>query len=392
MNAASRACRAVVAVACLGLITAALLAYPLAKLPLAALLALYGAALWRWPALWLAVLPAVLPAYDLAPWTGWLFVGESDLFLLVTLGVLALRAPPQAGDFRLPGWRGAILALLLAAWGIGVFRGMLLPGVPGGSSNPYLMQANALRLFKGPAEAVILLPFLQARQRQYSDVAARFAIGMGIGLVLVAAAALAERIAFIGAFNFDTDYRVVGPFSSMHVGGGHIGAYTAMALPFLAVALLRPRPASLLALLVAGVAGTFTLAVTFARMAYGAGVVGMAVLGLGWAIARRRGGGGAATALLPGLLFLLIGGCIAGVALGTTYMSARVATAAPDLAFRENNWSAGVAMRDPDMATTLFGMGLGTYPRTAFLRRIPATDPSNFVITAIDGRPAVSIT
>jgi hypothetical protein len=382
----------VVAIACLGLTVAVVAAYPLPRLPLAALLALYGAALWRWPALWLAVLPAVLPAYDLTPWTGWMFATESDFFLLVTLGVLALRAPPQIGDFRLPGWGRAVLALMLASLSISVLRGLLLAGVPGGSSNPYLMPQNALRLFKGLAEAVVLLPFLQSRERSHGDVAARFAVGMGIGLVLVSLAALAERIAFVGAFNDTTDYRVVGPFSSMHVGGGHIGAYVAMALPFLAVALLRPRLAALAAMLPAAAGGAYTLVFSFARMAYGAAVVGLAVLALGWTIARRRGARGAASPLLPGLLFLLIGGCVGAVALGTTYMSDRVASVVPDLRFREDNWSTGLAMGDPGLLTTLFGMGLGTYPRVAFLRHEEGTDPSNFVLASIDGRRAVAIT
>jgi hypothetical protein len=59
-------------------------------------LLLYVLALWRWPPLWLAVIPAVLPAVDLTPWTGWTRIGEPDLFILVTIGILALRAPPDA--------------------------------------------------------------------------------------------------------------------------------------------------------------------------------------------------------------------------------------------------------------------------------------------------------
>ena len=42
-------------------------------------------------------------------------------------------------------------------------------------------------------------------------------------LALVAAATLAERVAFTGILTFDSEYRVVATFSSMHLGGGHIG-------------------------------------------------------------------------------------------------------------------------------------------------------------------------
>ncbi|MFZ3287624.1 MAG: hypothetical protein WA191_12345, partial [Telluria sp.] len=58
--------------------------YPFAGTPLAPLLLGYGALLcWR-PTLWLALLPALLPVLDLAPWTGWFFLEEIDLFLLMS--------------------------------------------------------------------------------------------------------------------------------------------------------------------------------------------------------------------------------------------------------------------------------------------------------------------
>jgi hypothetical protein len=75
----------------------------------------YGLVLWRWPGLWLAVIPAVLPVVDLAPWTGWTPIGEPDLFVLVTIGVLALRAPPRRADFQLERLLGAVLVLSLTS-------------------------------------------------------------------------------------------------------------------------------------------------------------------------------------------------------------------------------------------------------------------------------------
>src|SRR5262249_48623099 len=73
--------------------------YALAPWLVGAALAVYVAALWRWPSLWLVVLPAMLPALDFTPWTGWTLIGEPDCFALLTIGILALRSPPRRRDF-----------------------------------------------------------------------------------------------------------------------------------------------------------------------------------------------------------------------------------------------------------------------------------------------------
>ena len=55
---------------------------------------------------------------------------------------------------------------------------------------------------------------------------------MLVGLALVGLAALAERTAFTSLPDIHSDFRITATFSSMHVGGGHIGAYLAFAMPF----------------------------------------------------------------------------------------------------------------------------------------------------------------
>ena len=92
---------------CFALAAAIAVNYPLVPWVLGIALPLYGLALWRWPSLWLAVIPAMLPAVDLTPWTGWTLVGEPDLFVLVTIGSLALRrrhATPISGSTVSPLW------------------------------------------------------------------------------------------------------------------------------------------------------------------------------------------------------------------------------------------------------------------------------------------------
>ena len=382
----------VVAAACLALTGIITLNYPLAPWLVSIALALYALALWRWPSLWLAVIPAVLPALDLTPWTGWTRVGEPDLFVLVTIGILALRATPRRADFAIEGLPAAVVALTLVSYLVSVALGLALPGPQGGSDNPYLRPDNALRLAKGFFIALALLPFLRERMRTRGDASAWLGAGMAVGLALVAAATLAERAVFTGLFDFATEYRVVATFSSMNIGGGYIGAYLAMALPFLLVFLLRPRALSLLAMFGIAFGAGYALVVTFARAAYAAALISAIPACLGWVwAARRRGPSGTLSSrVLSMVLFLLVGGIVI-TALDTRFMTERLQTVAPDLADRENNWTGGLALRDDNLATWLFGMGLGTYPRIVLARKPNGRFPTNFVVDPDGAYPVLSL-
>ena len=57
-----------VAAICFALAAVVAVNYPLMPRVLGIALMLYVLALWHWPSLWLAVIPAVLPALDLTPW------------------------------------------------------------------------------------------------------------------------------------------------------------------------------------------------------------------------------------------------------------------------------------------------------------------------------------
>ena len=385
--------RALGAAACLLIALGIIARYPLGPWLLVGALALYGAVLWRWPVAWLVVIPAVLPAVDLTPWTGWMYVTESDLFVLVTLAVLLLRAPPTSADLLPAGIARVIVALVIMAWGIGVVRGLALDLAPAaGSSNPYLRPDNALRLAKGLLVALALLPFLRHALRTRHAAMIWFGAGMMAGLTLVAAAAMTERLIFTGLFDFDSDYRVVATFSSMHVGGGHIGAYIALALPFLAICLLRLRPLPFLTMTVVGCAASYALLVTFARTAYVAALLAVLVLGIGWMIATlRRSRTRLSGIAIPLLVVFAIAGSIVAGALGTDYMRARLDQLLGDAATRESNWIGGLHLRNDDTATGLFGMGLGTYPRVLLARSPTARAATNFVIEHEAGRSYLSI-
>jgi len=315
-----------------------------------------------------------------------------DLFVLVTIGILVLRAPPRSADFRLSGFPAVVLALSLISYFLSVALGLALPGPEGGSDNPYLRPDNALRLAKGFFTALALLPFLRARMRTRGDTMVWFGTGMAAGLTLVAAAVLAERAVFTGLFDFKPDYRVVGTFSSMDDDSGRVGAYIAMALPFLLVCLVRPRLFTLLAMFGIAIGTGYVLIVTFAPAACAATLISTLTAGLGWAWAarHRRSETASALALSALLLPLTIGGIVVAAVSGG-FMTEQLRTVASDLADREGNWSGGLALPDSSPATALFGMGLGTYPRIGIARKPDQCFPTNFVVAQDGGYHFLSI-
>jgi hypothetical protein len=374
--------------ACVCLVLAAwgIADYPLPSWLLLGPLAVYAVALWRWPGSFLLILPIALPAFDLGLWTGWMMIGESDLAVLVTLAILLIRVSLDRRDLA-PRERGSwTLAALTGLWVLATVIGRMSPLGAGPSDNAFLRPDNALRLAKGLAEALALMPFLINRQRSHGDAVLRLGHGIAAGLVVVTLLVLAERVLYCGLFDFSGDYRVAGPFSSMRVGGGHIGAYAALALPFtLALLTLRPRHFAVAVTLGGLIAGGYTLAATLARTAFAAGAAGMLATGFAMICGRDR-----RSAAPVGIfaVLLVVGGLVAVTAF--TGMRARFAETAGDFSTREGNWQAGLAVRDTGVVPTLVGMGLGTYQRTMLVRS-PVNRPSDIVLRRSGGMDSVEM-
>jgi hypothetical protein len=365
------------AAACLFLAVWCLARYPLPSWPLAATLAAYSIALWRWPSLFLLILPIVIPAYDLGLWTGWMVIGESDLVILATIAVLLIRTPPTAQDLRMTGVPAIVLLAFTASWLIATLIGLSATlGAPY-SDNPFLRPDNALRLAKPLVEALALLPFLHRHQRCHGDAATLLGWGLSAGLVVATLIVIAERILFASILDIGTEYRVAGPFSSMRVGGGHIGAYAAMVLPFsLTLIQRRPRWVGAILALLTCLLGGYTIAVTFARAAYAACLLGMTVTALG-CVYLAVGNRIRSAALGIGPIILVLAALLG--AAGFTGMHARFAATAMDYLTRQDNWRDGLAVRDDAIQASLFGMGLGTYQR-AMLERSPVNRPTDLVL------------
>jgi O-antigen ligase len=245
-----------------------------------------------------------------------------------------------------------------------------------------------VRVAKGFAAATALLPFLGHSFRSRDDAFRLFASGMVTGLTLVGLAVLLERALFPGVFDFASDYRVAGPFASMHVGGAHLPAYLALALPFTAVIVVVPRRRALIGAMTLGALclGVYALIVTFNRTAYAAAGLTLVTLFVGLFYAVRAD---PRWRRITAAVAVTVGSAAAaavGIALLSPIMRERFATTEADTAVRLDDWRAGLALRDRSWTTSIFGMGLGSFPRNYLFAAGDNDRPATFSLRTRDGQ------
>ncbi len=375
---AGRAGVALFALPCAGLCLYAAAQHPVAPmLALSLLAAALVWAMWRPVDLWF-VLPALLPVASFAPWTGWWLVDESDLLVLALLGgaygrwaLDAWRVPAAVHGTTPAGIRWAywVLPPLLV---VGVWRGLddargaaswvaLLADLwAQGPHGDYDQPGNTLRVAKSLAWGLLLMPALYRSSR---GAALRLARGMLVGLFFVCIAVLWERGLYVGWLDFSANYRTVAWFWEMHVGGGAIDAYLAMALPFAWWAAWsaphgwRWYAAAGLVLL-----ATYAVLTAYARGLYLTVVI--TAVGMAWLAHRHRLKAPDATLwhrrAMAWLLVALVVEILA-VWVGGAFMSDRLSRSNADLHQRLAHWKRGVHMLHTPGQWVL-GLGLGRLP------------------------------
>lgn len=337
--------------------------FPLSPWPLALLFA-GAAALVAWrPLLLLVVVPAALPVLDLAPWSGRRFIDEFDLLVLLLWAVAWARLPGDAPRPRRLAESGAWW-LFATALMIGTCRSlwpwpsadMVDPGNP-------MSPLNALRLAKGALAAWALWVMARRLRAAGGAVGPAFGWGMTVGLAGTVTAIVIERLAFSYLLDFDSDYRISGPFSVMSLGGAYVECYLAVATPFLIARLLQPAswwwlPAG--ALLLAGAA--YALMVTFSRGGYAAMGVGLVMMLVATLLARQQGSQRLAIVVaLTGLA-----GAVAYPVLMGTFAQSRLKTVSADLGVRERHWAESLLVLGNDPARQALGIGLGRFAEANF--------------------------
>ena len=339
--------------------------------PVLAVLVGAAAMVWQRPVHALAIVPAALPVFDLAPWTGRFFWDEFDLLMLVVLAIGWHRTtPPRPASVH---GLAPLLTVLLALFGlslaISALRGLMPWQRPDVNSViSYYSSLNGLRIAKGAVWAAGFIALYRRLNQTDTHKQRVFAWGMSFGLLLTVAVVVWERLAFVSLFDFSAIYRVTGPFSAMHTGGAYIECYLALAIAFLLWLVLRtPRPQWrwLGALLLLG--ATYALMVTYSRNGYAALLVVVLVM-LGAAVIRPAGDGPTG-ARHPRLTALLVAATILAVAapvLLGPFALQRLAQVGRDQAIRVAHWQDALQMRNNDWPTTIFGVGLGRFPATHY--------------------------
>ena len=368
---------------CLVLVAGWLLWFPSLRLLVATVLAASCIAVWFQPRLIFAILPAALPVFDLAPWSGRFFLDEFDVLVVTSLAVAYVRtihAPFAAPQFRLaranvkrPPTGLAITAVatlvVLSMAGSTTLGLMPLTWPDANAFNNYFSHFNALRIAKGGLWALLLWRLSRRFVLAQIDVRRQFAWGMTAGLALTILWIVWERAVFPGLWTFNTDYRVTGAFSATHTGGAYIDCFIAAAIPFLIVLTLEQRHWLVkIAGLGLTLASTYALMVTYSRGGYLAYAVAVAVVLLALVLKSARKSArklGQSMALLGLAVAMLV---VALPVFMSDFMQSRLASAGADLDFRTAHWADSLAIRDPDVMTSLFGMGMGRFPEAKYWR------------------------
>ncbi|MBK1640321.1 hypothetical protein CKO12_00170 [Chromatium okenii] len=360
MSRLSRFLQAVAGALLLAVVGWGALHQPVAPLELGAGLVVYLLLLWRYPAAWLVILPALLPVLDLTLWTGRLYGGEYDLIVGATLALGLLRGMWRQSSA--PPVRGFYLALgvFLAANVVGVILNFYAGAAElAADYGHYYSPFNSLRIVKGVVAAWLLLALFEHERQHQRPVALLLSIGLVLGLLLACLSIVWERLFFTGPFDFSQSYRATGLFSAMHLGGASVDGFLALTLPFIAALFMVARgrvlqSGGLLLFMLA----LYAFLVTFSRANYlaFAGMVALAIVG-DYLI--RRG-----TAARPRqtLKWALIGAVlIAAIAVpivGGGFVQSRT-----DLDTRLTHWSRVFDALNDSVVDLLFGKGVGSFPR-----------------------------
>lgn len=190
---------------------------------------------WRFPRFWLLATPIALVAGDYYLDTGELLVQEREIMIGAMIGGRLLHRDceywaPSNSCLR---WLPFLLLLIVG----GVHGFVVLPSALAGDAlSTYASHHNPLRITLAYAVGALLFPLafraFSGDPESRSESWRALSRGMQIGAAWVCLTSIFDRAVTVGLLDLDFVLRVSGPFHSMHIGGQHIDAYWALAIPF----------------------------------------------------------------------------------------------------------------------------------------------------------------
>lgn len=366
-----------------------LIHYPIKPILLALFVFTYCYALFRRPLIGLFVIPALLPVMDFTPWTGRFFLDEFDLVVLATIMISLIQ--PNRNTQHFPASLSVghfFVGLFMFSLAVSLCIGLApFPAIGANSFSNYYSHYNALRVAKGFLLALLLSPYL-IHYLHFDSARRYFSSGVLLGLAGLTILSVLERWIFPGLIDYDTNYRINGLFSTMHTGGGHIVSYLALSMPFILILMLSNKHQLItkMAGILLFILGHYTLLMTFSR----GGVIGIVggfsvlLVGLYYYFTRQHRLIFGSTLIMVLVLSIPVVMLAVQVFEGDL-MKSRVNVVKGDSAFRHKHWAAAIDMMDVDFVTRLFGMGLGSFPRTFYWSNQENAHPATYRIGEENG-------
>lgn len=370
--------------------------FPFARYELGIAALLYGLILWKWTFLTLPSIPSVLACMNLMPFTGWIWVGELEIFLLMAFSIAVLRYEVQTADVIPRGMYQYLLASLVIVQLIGLIMGLVSPNLTfWESANPYLHPLNSWRATKGFWLSLLFLPIIRYELRTNSFAKERFCAGMAMAASVVAIGGISERILYPGLFDLRSDYRIVSSWFDMHLGGSQIAIFLSLSIPSILWLLihghsLTARFVSFLVLM----AVLYCLIISYARAAIAMTLLGISLLAILLTIAFRYQRSIAIPSQTQWAIPMVLVFGITAMAVGAwniPFLHSRLSSILPDLDARVVNWKTALESQGGDSPMQwLFGHGSGSYPRHQFELRND-TSPSNLRLREEGGKNILQI-
>ena len=354
--------------------------YPENSVILFSILFLYGLLLRKYPTSWIIVIPAIIPLSDFSPWTGRFFFSEFDYFILVTL-IVSLWFKRWKFTFLLQSKSTTLLLLYIAFYLISFTKGLFpLQTVDANAFSNYYSHYNSLRISKGLIWALLLLPLLAYSFHYKQNVKTFFSYGILIGLTATSLLGIRERFIFTGLFDYTTDFRITSSFYSMHTGGAHLDAYLILTMPFICFLPFKSKKTfsqTILASLIFTLS-LYTLLVTYTRGTYIALLVSTIILTTALFINKKKSLLHNWKKMLWLPISIIIITVVALPIIKGSFIQHRFKQTYQEIDIRSNHWLNAYNMMDSDFLTTLFGMGIGSFPRTYLWNNVTNQVPSSF--------------
>lgn len=323
------------------------------------ILLIAGLVIWK-PAVFFLMIPVIVPAMDLTPWTGRWYVNEFDAWILA-----AMAAAMWGSKFTFKKMPPRLELLLLAILAVSYLASVVVAFGNAFSEqsefgNVYEHPLNAIRIAKPIVYGAFFWILLAHSNIPRNSAFRMFGWGNLVGLGITVLIVAIERERFCGLLSTIDVFRVTGPFAEMHTGGAYLDAYLVTSIPLIAVFWTDSNNLKLRVILILLLLGSIYAVLATLSRAPVIILVIQAVLFASLSIWSAQRFKWQFSRLGIGVLVVAI--CMSA-ATTFTPLRARFETIASDWNSRVEHWGACLETMDGSIQTRVLGIGCGALPR-----------------------------